>query len=42
MALGNFVASFVNDAFIGVQAGDLAIGPTPGGDGYMVSWRQEF
>jgi membrane-associated phospholipid phosphatase len=42
MALGNFIGAFVNDAFMGVRTADLAMGPTPQGDGYMVSWQQAF
>ena len=34
MALGNFIASFINDAFLGLERGDAAmigLAPTPGG-----------
>ena len=42
MALGNFIGSFVNDAFMGLDSADLSVGPTPRGDGYVVSWRVAF
>jgi PAP2 superfamily len=42
MALGNFIGAFVNDAFMGLDTADLSVGPTPRGDGYMMSWRLAF
>jgi hypothetical protein len=40
MALGNFVASFVNDAFLGLedQPGTVSLAPTPGGAFLQWSW----
>ena len=42
MALGNFVASFVNDAFLGLDSGSssLTVAPTP--DGAIVQWRMRW
>ena len=42
MALGNFMGSFFNDAFLGLDSSDLYVGCTPHGDGYMVGWRRAF
>ena len=42
MALGNFMASFVNDAFLGLDSGSssLTVAATP--DGAMVQWRMRW
>lgn len=42
MALGNFVASFVNDAFLGLDSGSssLTVAATP--DGAIVQWRMRW
>lgn len=42
MALGNFLASFVNDAFLGLEGSDgvLTVGAADGGA--IVQWRMEF
>jgi PAP2 superfamily len=42
MALGNFVASFVNDAFLGLDTGSasLTLAATP--DGAIVQWRTRW
>lgn len=42
MAMGNFIASFVNDAFLGVEPGDAGLALSASGDGAMVSWRWRF
>jgi len=42
MALGNFIASFVNDAFLGLDTGtaSLTLATTP--DGAIVQWRTRW
>jgi len=42
MALGNFMASFVNDAFLGLDSGSssLSVAATP--DGVTVQWRMRW
>ena len=43
MALGNFIASFVNDAFLGLDSGSafiLTVAATP--DGAIVQWRTRW
>jgi hypothetical protein len=42
MALGNFIASFVNDAFLGLDTGtaSLTVAVTPGGA--VVQWRTRW
>jgi hypothetical protein len=42
MALGNFVASFVNDAFLGLglRQRSLTVAATP--DGAIVQWRMRW
>lgn len=42
MALGNFMASFVNDAFLGLDSSDssLTVAATP--DGAIVQWRTRW
>jgi hypothetical protein len=42
MALGNFIASFVNDAFLGLDAGDTFVTVSATGDGAIVQWRWTF
>lgn len=42
MALGNFIASFVNDAFLGLQARDTGLAISASGDGATVSWGWRF
>ena len=41
MALGNFFASFVNDAFLGLDD-DKSIALTTSGDGAILQWSQRF
>jgi hypothetical protein len=42
MALGNFMASFVNDAFLGLDpaATSLTVAATP--DGAILQWRTRW
>jgi hypothetical protein len=39
MALGNFMASFVNDAFLGLDSGSSSLTVTATPDGAIVQWR---
>ena len=41
-ALGNFVASFVNDAFLGPVGSTARVGVTASPEGLLVSWRAAF
>jgi hypothetical protein len=40
IALGNFIGSFVNDAFLGADSGSLGLQPLP--DGALLAWRVRF
>ena len=42
IALGNFIGSFINDAFLGLDESSIAFAPTPKNDGAMVQWRRTF
>jgi hypothetical protein len=42
MALGNFVASFVNDAFLGAGPEGVTLGLRSMPDGALLSWRVAF
>jgi PAP2 superfamily protein len=42
MALGNFMASFVNDAFLGLDAGSSSLTVTAMPDGAIVQWRTRW
>jgi len=42
MALGNFIASFVNDAFLGVKAGDMPLAVSASGKEVIVRWGRRF
>jgi membrane-associated phospholipid phosphatase len=42
MALGNFIASFVNDAFLGTSDSTAIVALTPSHDGALVHWRWRF
>ncbi|MCU0974934.1 MAG: phosphatase PAP2 family protein [Steroidobacteraceae bacterium] len=42
MALGHFIGSFVNDAFLGLESSRVSVAPAPLPDGAAVSWRWEF
>jgi PAP2 superfamily len=42
MALGNFMASFVNDAFLGLDSGSSSLGVTAMPDGAIVQWRTRW
>jgi hypothetical protein len=43
MALGNFIASFVNDAFLGLQSSQqAALSVTSTGDGALLQWQTRF
>ena len=42
MALGNFLASFVNDAFLGLDTAHTSIAFSTAGDGATLQWRHAF
>jgi membrane-associated phospholipid phosphatase len=42
MALGNFIASFVNDAFLGLEDSNRALTLTPTSEGAIVQWTWMF
>ena len=42
MALGNFMASFVNDAFLGLDSGSTSLTVTAMPDGAIVQWRTRW
>ena len=42
IALGNFVGSFVNDAFLGLENSGIAFSFSSGSDGLVVHWTQSF
>jgi hypothetical protein len=42
MALGNFLASFVNDAFLGLHVSNVAYALAPAPDGMIVQWSWKF
>lgn len=42
MALGNFLAAFVNDAFLGMEDSGTGVHLAATGDGAAVSWRVRF
>ena len=42
MALGNFMASFVNDAFLGLDSGSSTISVAATPDGAIVQWRARW
>jgi hypothetical protein len=42
IALGNFIASFVNDAFLGAGPGDLSVGLEPLSGGAMLQLQGSF
>jgi membrane-associated phospholipid phosphatase len=42
MALGNFVGSFVNDAFLGLEDANAAISFVPAADGAVLQWHWAF
>lgn len=42
MALGNFIASFVNDAFLGLDADDTFIGASVVPEGVVLRWQRNF
>jgi membrane-associated phospholipid phosphatase len=42
MALGNFIGSFVNDAFLGLEAASSALFVSAARDGAVVRWRLRF
>jgi hypothetical protein len=42
MALGNFLASFVNDAFLGIDEADSQIALAPNQGGAMLQWSVRF
>lgn len=42
MALGNFIAAFMNDAFLGLQADAAGVAVTATGDGAVLQWRRRF
>ena len=42
MALGNFIASFVNDAFLGLDQSAAALALVPAGDGALLQWSWKF
>lgn len=42
MALGNFIASFMNDAFLGLPAGTPGISIRAVGDGAVLKWQWRF
>jgi hypothetical protein len=42
MALGNFIASFVNDAFLGLDDSKRAVGVAPTPEGAVVQWACKF
>jgi membrane-associated phospholipid phosphatase len=42
MALGNFMASFVNDAFLGLDSGSSTIRVAATPDGAIVQWRARW
>lgn len=42
MALGNFIASFVNDAFLGLGSSTSSAGMRANGDGVLVHWQRRF
>ncbi len=42
MALGNFIGSFVNDAFLGLQDSRVSVAFAPQPDGFAMSWRWAF
>jgi hypothetical protein len=42
MALGNFIGSFVNDAFLGLEAANSALSVSAARDGAVLRWRLRF
>jgi membrane-associated phospholipid phosphatase len=42
MALGHFIASFLNDGFLGLDDGTSAIAFAPAPDGAVVQWNWKF
>jgi hypothetical protein len=42
IALGNFVGSFMNDAFLGLEDSDIAFSFGSGSDGLVLHWTQSF
>ena len=42
MALGNFMASFVNDAFLGLDPGTASISVAMTPDGAVLQWRTRW
>jgi hypothetical protein len=42
MALGNFMASFVNDAFLGLDSGSTTISVAATSNGVIVQWRARW
>lgn len=42
IALGNFIGSFVNDAFLGLEDSSVAFSFSPGNDGLVLRWTQSF
>lgn len=42
MALGNFLGSFINDAFLGLAESNTALALAPTDDGVVLQWRQTF
>lgn len=42
MALGNFIGSFINDAFLGLPAGTPGIAISAAGDGAVLQWQWRF
>lgn len=42
IALGNFIGSFVNDAFLGLEDSDIALSFGSGSDGLVLHWTQSF
>jgi hypothetical protein len=42
MALGNFIASFINDAFMGLPDGNASLALQPMEDGALVRWSARF
>jgi hypothetical protein len=42
MALGNFLGSFITDAFLGLAESNTALALAPTDDGVVLQWRQTF
>ena len=42
IALGNFIGSFVNDAFLGLETRDMAFAFGATGDGATMQWQMQF